>query len=210
MSRLLEWFEVTSFVQKVLLVGLFLGMSGLGFYVLIVDPLSVEIEILVGELQTLDRKLKLGTQSESQVDQAQEEFSQWQFIVSRQEARLGLKVPMSQVLSDMSRIAQKTGIILTLWKPNEGDLETSNQMKVRHLQLHVEGGYHHVAQFLDHMQFLTKTMGVMALSMHRADTGEGIPTIQAIVDLMGYDGNGQTLADNSHMSVIAERMDSKG
>ncbi len=125
MSRLLEWFEVTPFVQKVSLLGLFLVIFGVGFYWLMAEPLVVEIDILAGELRTLDRKLKLETQSESQLGKAQKEISQWQSIVSRQEERLGLEVPMSQVLNDMSSIAQETGILLTLWKPKKPGSESS-------------------------------------------------------------------------------------
>ncbi len=210
MSRLLEWFEVTPFVQKVALVGLFLGIFGVGFYWLIAEPLVVEIDTLVGELRILDRTLELDSQSESQFVNAQKKFSQWKSIVSRQEERLGLEVPMSQVLSDMSSIAQETGIILTLWKPKNRGSESSNQVHATYLHIQVEGGYHHVAQFLEHMQYLSKTMGVTALRMHRDDTGDGIPTVRAIIDLMGYSGNVQVLADNNHMSVIDERKYSKG
>ena len=147
------------------------------------EPLVVEIDILAGELQTLDRKLKLETQSEGQLGKAQKKISQWQSIVSRQEERLGLEVPMSQVL------AQETGIILTLWKPKKPGSESSGQVHATYLQLQVEGGYRHVAQFLEHMQYLSKAMGVTALRMHRDDTGDGIPTVRAIIDLMGYDRN---------------------
>ncbi len=210
MSRLLEWFEVTPFVQKVSLVGLFLAISGVGFYWLIAEPLVVEIDTLVGELRILDRTLELDSQSESQFVNAQKEFSQWKSIVSRQEERLGLDVPMSQVLSDMSSIAQETGIILTLWKPKKRDIESSSQAHVTYLQLQVEGGYHHVAQFLEHMQYLSKAMGVTALRMHSDDTGDGVPTVRVLIDLMGYVRNVQTLADNNHMSVIDERKYNKG
>jgi Tfp pilus assembly protein PilO len=210
MSRLLEWFEVTPFVQKVSLLGLFLVIFGMGFYWLMAEPLVVEIDILVGELQTLDRKLKLETQSESQLGQAQKEISQWQSIVSRQEERLGLEVPMSQVLSDMSSIAQETGITLTLWKPKKRSSDSSGQVHATYLQLQVEGGYHHLAQFLEHIQYLSKARGVTALRMYSDDTGDGIPTVRAIIDLMGYGRNVQTLADNNHMSVIDERMNNKG
>ncbi|MFB3070567.1 MAG: type 4a pilus biogenesis protein PilO [Nitrospirales bacterium] len=210
MSRLLEWFEVTPFVQKVSLVGLFLAISGVGFYWLIAEPLVVEIDTLVGELRILDHTLKLETQSENQLGTVQKEFLQWQSIVSRQEERLGLDVPMSQVLSDMSSIAQETGIILTLWKPKKRDIESSSQVHATYLQLQVEGGYHHVAQFLEHMQYLSKTMGVTALTMHGDDTDDGIPMVRAIIDLMGYSRNVQTLADNNHMSVIDERITNKG
>ena len=210
MSRLLEWFEVTPFVQKVSLVGLFLAISGVGFYWLIAEPLVVEIDTLVGELRILDHTLKLETQSENQLGTVQKEFLQWQSIVSRQEERLGLDVPMSQVLSDMSSIAQETGIILTLWKPKKRDIESSSQVHATYLQLQVEGGYHHVAQFLEHMQYLSKTMGVTSLTMHCDDTDDGIPMVRAIIDLMGYSRNVQTLADNNHMSVIDERITNKG
>ncbi len=210
MSRLLEWFEVTPFAQKVALVGLFLGIFGVGFYWLIAEPLVVEIDTLVGELRILDRTLELDSQSESQFVNAQKEFSQWKSIVSRQEERLGLEVPMSQVLSDMSSIAQETGIILTLWKPKKRDIESSSQVRATYLQLQVEGGYHHVAQFLEHMQYLSKAMGVTALRMHSDDTGDGVPTVRVLIDLMGYGRNVQTLADNNHMSVIDERKYNKG
>lgn len=210
MSRLLEWFKVTPFVQKVSLLALFLVIFGVGFYWLMAEPLVVEIDILAGELQTLDRKLKLETQSEGQLGKAKKEISQWQSIVSRQEERLGLEVPMSQVLNDMSSIAQETGIILTLWKPKKPGSESSGQVRATYLQLQVEGGYHHVAQFLEHMQYLSKAMGVTALRMHSDNTGDGIPAVRAIIDLMGYGRNVQTLADNNHMSVIDERKYNKG
>jgi len=210
MSRLLEWFEVTPLAQKAALVGLFLGVFGAGFYWLIAEPLVVEIDTLVGELRILDRTLELDSPSEIQFGKTQEEFSQWKSIVSRQEERLGLEVPMSQVLSDMSSIAQETGIILTLWKPKNRDSESSNQVHATYLHIQVEGGYHHVAQFLEHAQYLSKAMGVTALTMHSDDTDDGIPTVLATIDLMGYGRNVQTLTDNNPMSVIDERKDNKG
>lgn len=210
MSRLLEWVEVTPIHQKVLLVGLFLGLLGVGLYGVIVEPLAAEIKILRGELQALDRKLKLDTPSTNRVSDAQGELSQWTLIVSQQESRLGLDVPMSQVLSDVSHIADQTGILLSLWKPKHGVFEPSSQLNIRYLRLHLEGGYHHIAQFLNHMQFLPKVMGVVALTMDRIETSSGAPAIRAVVDLMGYDGNDQTVVGEVSSPRVAEHMVSRG
>lgn len=210
MSRLLEWVEVTPIHQKVLLVGLFLGLLGVGLYGVVVEPLAAEIEILRGELQSLDRELKLDTPSLNRVSDAQGELSQLTLIVSQQESRLGLGVPMSQVLADVSHIADQTGIVLSLWKPNHGAFEPSSQLNVRYLQLHLEGGYHQIAQFLNHMQFLPKVMGVVELSMDRIDTSSGAPSIRAVVDLMGYDGNDQTVVGEMSPTRVAEHMVSRG
>ncbi len=210
MSRLLEWVEVTPFGQKVSLVGLFLVIVGAGFYLEIADPLMKETETLERELHDLDRKLKLSAQSEPRYVQAQEIVSQWESLVLQQEERLGLEVPMSQVLWEMSNIAQETGIMLTLWKPDGRNREPLNHAATRHLQLHLEGGYHDVARFLEQTQYLSKTMGATGLTMHRVETDEGIPAIRAVVDCIGYERADQTIARIRHMSGMDKQAAHKG
>ena len=205
MSRLLEWFDITPWRQKVSLVSLVMVLFGGAFYWLIAEPIMEETAALLVELQTVDGQLTRASHSESQYRHAQQELSQWTLIVARQEERLGLEVPMSQVLADMSNIAEEIGMIVTLWKPDDVPSTSLNQNTVRHLQLHMEGGYHHLARFLDHMQDLSKTMGVTGLSMARADTDDGMATILATIDLIGYEGPVHTQASH-HNRLAPHRM----
>lgn len=197
MSPLLDWIEATPLVQKISLVGLTTIFLGIGFYWLVAEPIMEETDKLEGEIQILDQQIASYSQSEKQYIKVKEKLAQWKAMVSRQEERLGLEVSMSQVLSDMSHMAQETGILLTLWKSDDQKPEASKPFKANHLLLHVEGGYHNVARFLEQVQYLSKTMGVVALSMHRASAVDGRPTIQGVMDLMGYEGTSQELAVHS-------------
>jgi Tfp pilus assembly protein PilO len=210
MASLLEWFEVTPLRQKASLVGLLMILWGGVFYGWIAQPMMEERERLALRLQSLDRKIKMLSRTEDQYLAAQGELSQWKSLVNQHEARLGLDVPMSQVLSEMSNISQETGVNVTLWKPGESQENSLPDMKEQRLQLHVEGGFHHVARFLDHMQGLSKPMGVTTLSMHSADNANGIPMVLTTIDFIGYEGAAHTLADNSQLSFTSHSVEGRG
>ncbi len=211
MSRLLEWLDVTPMVQKVSLVGLVLVLGGVGFFWMIAEPLMVQIDGVKIDIQDLEKKLQFYARSDGQYWQVQEELSRWESLVSRESERLGLDVSMSQVLSDMSTIAEDTGINLIVWKSGQEKGDAVNQSSVRHLQLHLEGGYHHIARFLDRTQYLSKMMGVTALSMDRADTtGSRASTVRATVNFMGYERKSQTLANHHQETIGSLSLDGKG
>lgn len=210
MSRLLEWFDVTPMVQKVSLVGLLLVLCGVGFYWVIAEPLIEQVDGVRRDIQDLEAKVNRYSRSDDQYRQAKEKLSRLEFSVSRQKERLGLEVSMSQVLSDMSRIAEEAGIVLTLWKPDRQEGVVLNQYVTRHLQLHIEGGYHNVARFLEHTQHLSKMMGVAALTMEHGDTGDGGFPVRTTVNFVGYDGNVQTLANQKNVPVSPTLLEGKG
>ena len=202
MSRLLEWFDATPLIQKVACFGLLFVLFGSGFYWIVVEPLIDQTEKLKVELQDLDGKLRIYLQSEERFRKASEDLSNWESLVSRQEERLGLEVPMSQVFSDMSSMAQDTGILFTLWKPDLPNPESLEGRQQRHLQIHVEGGYHAMARFLDQTQYLSKSMGVTAFKMHRVGTGDGTPRIRATFEFVGYEGRAQTITNPQNVRPI--------
>lgn len=210
MSRLLDWLAETPVVQKVSLLVLFMVVCGVGFYWVVAEPLMAQADKVKLEIHDLEAKLKLYTQSDGQVEQAKEELSLWETMVSRQSERLGLDVSMAQVLSDMSNIAEEAGISLTLWKPDQQERVEVTQNVVRHLQLHLEGGYHNVAQFLDRTQYLSKMMGVSAMTMDRGDTENKNSTVRAKVDFVGYDGKSQTLVNHKKEATSLSSLEGKG
>ncbi|MDT7043820.1 hypothetical protein [Candidatus Nitronereus thalassa] len=210
MSGLLEWCEFTPLKQKISLVILVLVLWGGMCYGLIVQPMMKEQEELVLKVQGLEITISKFSRFERQYLAAQEELSQWTSIANLQEASLGLEVPMSQVLSEMSNMSQKTLVNVTLWKPVESKVHSGTDLKEQRLRLHVEGGFHHVARFLDHMQDLSKAMGITAMLMHSADSTSGTPTIQTIIDFIGFKGAGRTLAGNSDIPRPAHAMEGKG
>jgi len=210
MSRLLEWLEVTPLVQKVSLLGLFMVLCGVGFYWVIAEPLIEQVDGVRRDIQDLEAKVNRYSRSDDQYRQAKEKLSRLESLVSRQQERLGLEVPMSQVLSDMSHIAEEAGIILTLWKPDRQKGVDRNQNVARHLQLHIEGGYHKVARFLEHTQHLSKMMGVASLTMVHGDTEDGGSPVRATVNFVGYDGGVRTLAIQKNETLSLTPVVGKG
>ncbi len=210
MSRLLEWLDVTPMVQKVSLLGLIIVLCGVGFYWVVAEPLWAQVDGVKLEIHDLEEKLSLYARSESKFGQTKAELSRWESIVSRQTARLGLDVSMSQVLSDMSNIAEEAGIILTLWKPDQQERANVNQPVIRHLQLHIEGGYHHVAQFLDRAQYLSKMMGVFALTMHRGNSDDNNSTVRTTIDFVGYESQSPILANQNKELASPSLLEGKG
>lgn len=201
MSRLFEWFDVTPLAQKVSLVGLLLILCGVGFYWVIAEPLIEQVDGVRRDIQVLEAKVNRYPRSEVQYRQAKENLSRLESRVTRQIEQLGLKVSMSQVLSDMSRIAEEAGIVLTLWRPDRQEGVARNQYVARHLQLHIEGGYHNVARFLERTQHLSKMMGVAALTMEQGDIGNGGSPVRAMVNFVGYDGGVQALANQKNETI---------
>lgn len=210
MSRLLNWLDVTPMVQKISLLGLIIVLCGLGFYWVVAEPLLAEVDGVKLEIHDLEEKVSFFARSDSKFGQTKAELSRWESIVSRQTERLGLDVSMSQVLSDMSNIAEEAGIILTLWKPDQQERADVNQPVVRHLQLHIEGGYHHVAQFLDRTQYLSKMMGVFALTMDGSNSGDNNSTVRTTIDFVGYELQSPTLANHHKELPSPSSLEGKG
>lgn len=210
MSRLLEWLDVTPMVQKISLLGLVLVLCGVGFYWVIAEPLMAQIDGVKRDIQDLDAKVQHYAQSDGQLAQAQKEFFRWKSNVSQQRERLGLDVSMSQVLSDMAKIAEEAEIILTLWKTDQPERVEGPQGVARRLQLEIEGGYHNVARFLERTQYLSKMMGVTTLTMDRVETGAGNAPVRATVDFVGYERKPQALANHHDVPIGPLSIEGKG
>jgi Tfp pilus assembly protein PilO len=179
-------------------------LIGMGFYGWVAAPLIEETDVLVVELRSLDQQLQLYQETEEQFLHLKEQVTKWESQVLRQEEDLGLEVPMNQVLSDMSLMAQKTGVSLVLWKPDEPNSPSLKQKRLRQLQLHIEGGYHNVARFLDQTQYLDKTLGVTMLKMQNVSTGLGRLTLQTIVSFVGYENGNPTTGNGREQSLVSK------
>lgn len=191
MSSLRDWFDFTPFSQKLRVMGLLTAFSCLGFYGLVAKPFLVETEDFMREIQELDRQLESYAHVESQFRATKEKVANWEDVVSQQEERLGPQVPMNHIFAEMTAIAQQTGTQITRWKLEDAPPESSTTLVSRHLQLELEGGYHHVAAFLDHIQYLTKILGVTALTMHAVHIDQPTPLIRTTVELLGYEGDAE-------------------
>jgi len=193
-ERILEWFEVTPPFQKFTLIGVMVGLIGVGFYFSVAEPKIRDIQALRGEMQQIDQHSEEQAQKVARLEELIVQAERLGPLLQSQERMLGLDVESSQLLQGVSETAQRLGITLTLWRPGE-PLQDPTQLFLQvPITLHVKGGYHRIALFLEAIRHLPKVLSVTRLTM-RASRGVQDPLeIQAAFELVGYERSGEVRA----------------
>ncbi|RMH04362.1 MAG: hypothetical protein D6704_11135 [Nitrospirae bacterium] len=183
-ERFLDWVILTPAWQKGVVYSL-LGLFGLGGGWLVLLPLLTDIQGLRHEVSELEVKLRRQSEQLASLEQSLSAPSaqgdlvasdDWRVMSSRQSGDI--------LLQAVTKGADRSGVLLVFWHPGEMSPVQSGSLFQSVITLQVQGQYHQLAQFLDHVLTNVPLLRITTLSFRRDPQAPEL--IQAEIELVTY------------------------
>ncbi len=186
-QRLFDWVEdITPFQRR----GLYVGINCLILvlcYTVIVMPKSREFEAMRQERLALAQQVLVTEALSTRWETLMVDTRRLEAEVLQEEQRLGLAVAFEQVFHDISAAAQQFHVVVTLWEPRERVHDSSSPLRRLSVKLEIEGAYHQLALFVDHIRKLPKILTVQGLIMQVVSDSNGRLPVNASFELIAYE-----------------------
>ena len=182
----LEALRTVPLMQKVALLVLVLGGIVVMFYYYVVEPKSLEIASLQGEIGKLDTEIQTLTIKVKHLDELIAANKQLEIELAKKKERLPPEEEAVMLLKQVSDLGIKLGLDIRLWKPGTKSEDASKLFVRLPVNVEVSGGYHTAALFFDRINSLPRIVTVSNLRMGTPKTDNGLVVSQTMFDLIAY------------------------
>jgi type IV pilus assembly protein PilO len=173
--------------QKVALLGLLVAAILVGFYFYVVDPKTVELEAVQGQVAQLDTEIQNLTLKVKHLDELVAASKQLEIELAAKKERLPPEE--EAVIKQVS-----VGLDVRLWKPGTQAEDPSKLFIRMPINVEVAGGYHTAAIFFDRISKLSRIVTVQDVRIGAARVDQGRVVTQTVFDLVAYAAPGEKKA----------------
>ncbi|HAP40037.1 MAG: type 4a pilus biogenesis protein PilO [Nitrospira sp.] len=172
--------------QKVALLGLLVAAILVGFYFYVVDPKTVELEAVQGQVAQLDTEIQNLTLKVKHLDELVAASKQLEIELAAKKERLPPEEEAVMLLKQVSDLGLRLGLDVRLWKPGV-QVEDPSKLFIRMpINVEVAGGYHTAAIFFDRISKLSRIVTVQDVRIGAARVDQGRVVTQTVFDLVAY------------------------
>jgi type IV pilus assembly protein PilO len=182
----LEVIRTIPLMQKIAFVVLILAGIIVLFYYYVVEPKSMEIASLQGEIGKLDSEIQTLTIKVKHLDELIAANKQLEIELAKKKERLPPEEEAVMLLKQVSDLGIRLGLDVKLWKPGTKSEDASKLFVRLPVNVEVTGGYHTAALFFDRINSLPRIVTVSNLKMGMPKTDKGRIVTQTIFDLIAY------------------------
>ena len=173
-------------IQKVALLGLFMAGILVAFYYYIVDPKTVEIEVVQAQVVQLDTEIQNLTIKVKHLDELIAASKQLEIELAKKKERLPPEEEAVMLLKQVSDLGIRLGLDIKLWKPG-AQIEDPSKLFVRMpVNVEVAGGYHTAALFFDRISKFPRIITVSDVKIGSPRVDQGRVVTQTVFDLVAY------------------------
>ena len=173
-------------MQKLAFVVLILLGIVVVFYYYVVEPKSVEIATLQGDIGKLDTQIQTLTIKVKHLDELIAASKQLEIELAKKKERLPPEEEAVMLLKQVSDLGIRLGLDVKLWKPGTKSEDPSKLFVRLPVNVEMSGGYHTAALFFDRINSLPRIVTVSNLKMGMPKTEKGRVVTQTIFDLVAY------------------------
>jgi Tfp pilus assembly protein PilO len=144
-----------------------------------ISPTVDAVINLEEEIKGLDEaimKTQVTLESESQKSTALHELEQ--LVLSHKES-LGVDGQAEDTLAVFSRVVKRSGLNILFWKPVSEKYDELLKVTIKHVQVHVDGQFHQLAQLLDELSLVMPNIQVEGFNLHSHQQDNESGDIQA-------------------------------
>ena len=178
-ERFNVWLEEVSPVQRrVGLSVLFCVILG-NLWVWSISPTLDAVINLEEEMKGLDEaimKTQVTLESESRKSTTLHELEQ--LVLSHKES-LGVDGQVEDTLAVFSRVVKRSGLNILFWKPGSEKYDEHLKFTIKHVQAHVDGQFHQLAQLFDELSFVMPNIQIKGFDLHSHQQDNESGDIQA-------------------------------
>jgi type IV pilus assembly protein PilO len=172
--------------QKVALLGLLVAGILVGFYFYVVDPKTVELEAVQGQVAQLDTEIQNLTLKVKHLDELVAANKQLEIELAAKKERLPPEEEAVMLLKQVSDLGLRLGLDVKLWKPGTQAEDPSKLFIRMPINVEVAGGYHTAAIFFDRISKLSRIVTVQDVRIGAARVDQGRVVTQTVFDLVAY------------------------
>lgn len=173
-------------VQKLVLLGLLIGVLLAGFYFYVAEPKAAAIEALQGENARLDGEIQTLTIKVKHLDELVAASKQLEIELAKKKERLPPEEEAVMLLKQVSDLGVRLGLEIKLWKPGAQAEDPSKLFVKMPVNVEASGAYHTTALFFDRINRLPRIITVSGLKMGAPKMEQGRVVSQAQFDLVAY------------------------
>ena len=173
-------------IQKVALLGLSMAGILVAFYYYIVDPKTVEIEAVQGQVAQLDTEIQNLTIKVRHLDELVAASKQLEIELAKKKERLPPEEEAVMLLKQVSDLGIRLGLDIKLWKPGAQTEDASKLFVRMPVNVEVTGGYHTAALFFDRISKFPRIITVSDVKMGSPRVDQGRVVTQTVFDLVAY------------------------
>src|SRR5687767_13037535 len=182
----LEALRTIPLMQKVAFLVLVLAGIVVMFYYYVVEPKSVEIASLQGDIGRLDTEIQTLTIKVKHLDELIAANKQLEIELAKKKERLPPEEEAVMLLKQVSDLGIRLGLDIKLWKPSAKTEDASKLFVRMPVNVEVSGGYHTAALFFDRINALPRIVTVSGLKMGAPKFEKGRVVTQTVFDLIAY------------------------
>lgn len=180
--------------QKVALLGLLVAAILVGFYFYVVDPKTMELEAVQGQVAQLDTEIQNLTLKVKHLDELVAASKQLEIELATKKERLPPEEEAVMLLKQVSDLGMRLGLDVRLWKPGTQAEDPSKLFIRMPINVEVAGGYHTAAIFFDRISKLSRIVTVQDVRIGAARVDQGRVVTQTVFDLVAYAAPGEKKA----------------
>ena len=173
-------------IQKVALLGLFMAGILVAFYYYIVDPKTMEIEAVQGQVGQLDTEIQTLTIKVKHLDELVAASKQLEIELAKKKERLPPEEEAVMLLKQVSDLGIRLGLDIKLWKPGAQSEDASKLFVRMPVNVEVTGGYHTAALFFDRISKFPRIITVSDVKIGSPRVDQGRVVTQTVFDLVAY------------------------
>lgn len=173
-------------IQKIALLGLFVAGIVVAFYYYVVDPKTVEIEAVQGQLTQLDAEIQTLTIKVKHLDELIAASKQLEIELAKKRERLPPEEEAVMLLKQISDLGTRLGLDIRLWKPGAQTEDASKLFVRMPVNVEVAGGYHTAALFFDRISKFPRIITVSDVRIGSPRVEQGRVVTQTVFDLVAY------------------------
>ena len=173
-------------IQKVALLGLFMAGILVAFYYYIVDPKTVEIEVVQAQVVQLDTEIQNLTIKVKHLDELIAASKQFEIVLAKKKERLPPEEEAVMLLKQVSDLGIRLGLDIKLWKPGAQTEDPSKLFVRMPVNVEVAGGYHTAALFFDRISRFPRIITVSDVKIGSPRVDQGRVVTQTVFDLVAY------------------------
>ena len=146
--------------QKVALLVLVLAGIGAGFYYLVEEPQSQQIQAVTAEVEKLDQEISASKEKAKNLAQVKKLIGELEVQLAKNQEQLPPESEAATVLKQLSDLGTRIGLTLRLWRPGPRQEDPSKLFVKLPTDVEMTGGYHTLALFFDRINKLPRIINV--------------------------------------------------
>lgn len=157
--------------QKIAILFLLLAGLGAGFYFLVEDPQSQQVQTLTAAVAKLDTEISANKEKVKNFEELKRLTGELGLLLAKNQEHLPPESEAATVLKQLSDLGTRIGLTLKLWRPGPRQEDSSKLFVKLPADVEMIGGYHTLALFFDRISKMPRIINVSKIKMGKGAAG---------------------------------------